>query len=58
MTQKTYIFENDSISVDSDLTPEQVREVWAEIYPGIATATIHDNGDDTYTFRRTGGTKG
>ncbi|WP_341744785.1 PRTRC system protein C [Azonexus hydrophilus] len=47
---------------DPNLTPEQVRDVYANAYPEITTADItgpETNGDKlVYTFKRAAGTKG
>ncbi len=56
--QRKYIYEGEEIFVDASLTPQQVREVWSEVYAGVANAEIYENDDNSVTFRRTGGTKG
>ena len=55
---RKYIFEGEEIFVSADLTPQEVREVWSEVYAGIASAEIRENDDGSITFFRSGGTKG
>lgn len=48
--------------IGGDLTPEQVKDVYAATYPEITSAAIegpeHKGGKLVYTFRRAVGTKG
>ena len=56
--EKKYIFEGEEIFVDGNFTAQQVREIWSEVYAGIANAEIRENEDGSVTFFRSGGTKG
>ena len=55
---RKYYFGDEQILVDANLTPEQVRSAWGEIYPDVLNANAHENADGSIAFRRSGGTKG
>jgi hypothetical protein len=56
--ERTYRFGDEVITAPTDLDPEEVRNVWQEIHPGLANATMEtrDNGDIDFNVRA--GTKG
>jgi PRTRC genetic system protein C len=56
--ERKYLYEGEEILVSSEYTPVQVREIWSEVYAGIANAEIRENDDGSVTFVKTGGTKG
>ena len=61
----TRTFKYNALSLDdpgSDLSPEQVKEFWSDVYPELTQAIIegpdHIEDREEYTFRRAVGTKG
>jgi len=57
MEKRKYKYGDLEVMVDASLTPEQVREHWASIYPELSHANIVDR-DGVVEFVETNGTKG
>ncbi|MEO8383637.1 MAG: PRTRC system protein C [Betaproteobacteria bacterium] len=64
LTKRVFLYENRTLNdPDSNLSPEEVRDIYAATYPELATAVIDgpeagEGGEQEYAFRRAAGTKG
>lgn len=55
---RTYRFGTEEVQAPADLSPEQVRELWSDIAPGLENAEIETNDDGSVDFCVRGGDKG
>lgn len=58
MEKRKYKFDHLEVMVDASLTPEDVRENWASIYPELLHARIVEHADHSIEFVVQGGEKG
>ena len=56
--EKTYKFGDDTITAPSDLSAEEVRDVWKNVHPALANAEIFEEEDGVVSFRTVSGSKG
>ena len=59
-TEGTRIFRfgDEEIDAPSDMSPEEVRNTWAQVHPALENADTVENDDGSVTFRQRGGSKG
>jgi phage terminase small subunit len=55
---RTYRFGDETIDAPSNLTPEEVRDAWKEVHPGLENAEIVTMSDDSVEFHVRAGSKG
>jgi hypothetical protein len=55
---RTYRFGTEEIQAPANLEPEQVRQLWADVMPGLENAEIESNEDGSVDFCVRGGDKG
>lgn len=55
--KRTYVYGNLEMQYDAGYSPEEVRQIWATIYPDLKNADIRDRGDHVEFVERPG-TKG
>ena len=55
---RTYRFGGNEIEASINLSPEQVRMAWAEVYPGLENAMVEERPDGSVDFTVRAGTKG
>ena len=55
---RVYRFGDEEITVEDNLTPEEVRSVWMNVHPTLENAEIVENEDGTVSFETSVGTKG
>lgn len=58
MEKRKYKYGDLEVLIDSSLTPAQVKENWASIYPELQHANIVENADGSVEFTEKAGTKG
>jgi PRTRC genetic system protein C len=58
MEKRKYKYGDIEVMIDANLTPEQVKENWAVIYPELGHASIEQLGDGTVEFVERAGEKG
>ena len=56
-TKRTYRYGNLEMKYDAEHSPEEVRRIWATIYPDLKKADIRDRGEFVEFVERPG-TKG
>ena len=54
----TYIYGTEKISVPADWSVDEVRSMWADLFPAVQTAEMRVKDDGSREFFTTGGTKG
>jgi len=55
---RTYRFGGEEIEAPASLTPEAVRQAWAEVFPGLENAVAEEQEDGSVNFMVRAGTKG
>ena len=55
---RTYCYLEDEIDAPADLSPAEVREIWAKVHPALENAEYFENDDGSVEFRVSAGTKG
>lgn len=58
MEKRKYKFDHLEVLVDAGLTPQEVRDNWASIYPELLHANIVEHDDGSVEFVERGGEKG
>jgi PRTRC genetic system protein C len=58
MEKRTYKYGDLEVLIDAALTPQQVRENWASIYPELQHANIVEVADGSVEFVERAGEKG
>jgi PRTRC genetic system protein C len=56
--KRTYVYGNMEMQYDSSKTPEEVRRIWASIYPDLLNANITERPDGSVEFTERPGMKG
>ena len=58
MEKRTYKYSDNVVQIDAALTPQQVKENWASIYPELLHAQIVELADGSVEFVEVAGQKG
>lgn len=56
--ERVYRFGDEEITAPTDMSPEEVRSVWAGVHPALENAEIVEEEDGSVSFRQRGGSKG
>lgn len=56
--ERIYRFGDDEITAPADMSVEEVRNTWAQVYPALENADIVEQADGTIQFVQRAGTKG
>jgi PRTRC genetic system protein C len=55
---RVYRFGGEKVEAPASMTIEEVRQVWASVFPGVENASVEEQEDGSVDFVTRAGTKG